>query len=293
MRNFTINSGRLFLPLSLITSILVFCAATAFALDIPRLKGRVNDYASMISSRAEAELESKLKGLEQTDSTQIVILTVPSLEGEVMEAFTMRVAEAWKIGQKGMDNGVLLFASKADRKLRIEVGYGLEGPLTDLLAGRIIDHEITPLFKAGRFDEGFIKGVDSIAAAVKGEYKASGKNRRQGNKGKLDGGALLFFVIFFFALISKIKQPVGRGIVGSIFAFIAALFILSTLISIALLLFIAVGFIVGMIIPYSPSTPGRRGGGGYWGGGGGGGFGGGGFSGGGGGFGGGGASGGW
>ncbi|MBI5097300.1 MAG: TPM domain-containing protein, partial [Nitrospirae bacterium] len=111
----------------------------AYALDVPQLKGRVNDYADMISASAEARLEEELKSFEQSDSTQIVILTIPSLEGEVIEDFGIRVADAWKIGQAGKDNGVILIASKEDREMRIEVGRGLEGRLTDLMAGRIID----------------------------------------------------------------------------------------------------------------------------------------------------------
>src|SRR3990172_4707370 len=116
----------------------------AQALDVPKLQGYVNDYANMISRSARAELEKELKAFEQTDSTQIVILTVPSLEGEVIEDFGIKVADAWKIGQKGKDNGVILIASKEDREMRIEVGSGLEGRLTDLMSGRIIDLVMKP-----------------------------------------------------------------------------------------------------------------------------------------------------
>jgi len=150
------------------------------ALPVPALTGRVNDYAGMISAPVKAELEAKIKQFETAESTQIVILTVPSLKGDVIEDFSIRVVEAWKIGQKGKDNGVLLIVSKDDHKVRIEVGFGLEGKLTDLVSGHITRNEIVPAFKAGQFDAGFTKGVTAIIAAVHGEYKGTPKAGRKG-----------------------------------------------------------------------------------------------------------------
>jgi len=100
-----------------------------------------------------------------------VVLIVPSLEGDALEDFSMRVAEQWKIGHKGLDNGAILLISKADRKVRIEVGYGLEGRLTDLAAGRIIREAILPAFRAGRFDQGGER-VQAMIDSVRGEFKA-------------------------------------------------------------------------------------------------------------------------
>ena len=139
---------------------------------MPVLKGRVNDYANMLSPATVTSLEARLAEFEKSDSTQIVVLTIPSLQGEVLEEFSIRVAEKWKIGQKKLDNGVILLIAKEDRKLRIEVGYGLEGKLTDLRAGRIIDNIIKPSFKAGNYDKGVADGVDAIMQTVKGEYSA-------------------------------------------------------------------------------------------------------------------------
>jgi len=119
----------------------------------------------MISPSAKAELENELRTFEQTDSTQIVILTIPSLEGEEIEDFGIKVGDTWKIGQAGKDNGIIFIAAKQDRKMRIEVGRGLEGRLTDLMAGRIIDLVIKPRFKRGNFDGGFIAGVSSLIDA--------------------------------------------------------------------------------------------------------------------------------
>ncbi len=144
-----------------------------YAIEVPRLQGRVSDYAGMISPQAKAAIEEKLAALERAESTQIAVLTVPALEGMAIEDFSIKVAEQWKIGQKKLDNGVIFIVSKNDRKMRIEVGYGLEGKLTDLLAGRILDYEVRPAFRAGNYDQGFLKGIDGIIAAVRGEYKAS------------------------------------------------------------------------------------------------------------------------
>ena len=129
-------------------------ASCASALDVPALKGRVNDYGNILSSSTERQLDAVLSDLERTDSTQIVVLTIPSLEGDSLEDFSIRVADKWKIGQKNRDNGAILIISKNDRKLRIEVGYGLEGSLTDLISGRIIQNVIVPYFKRGNFDDG-------------------------------------------------------------------------------------------------------------------------------------------
>ncbi|NTW63038.1 MAG: TPM domain-containing protein [Chlorobiaceae bacterium] len=180
---------------------------TAFALDVPVLNGRINDYAGMISETAKAQLETRLAELEKTESTQIVILTVPSLEGEIPEEFSMKVVEKWKIGQKGSDNGVLFLVSRDDRKVRIEVGYGLEGRLTDLLAGRIVDNDVVPAFKAGQYDVGFQRGVESILLAVRGEYKAKPKT----GKGDVPVLAIVFLVILFFYFFSQISRGTGGG----------------------------------------------------------------------------------
>lgn len=147
--------------------------ASVNAREVPVLTGRINDYASMISPEVRASIERKLRAFEDAESTQVVVLTVPSLEGEPIEKFSIKVAKTWKIGQKEKDNGVLLIVSKEDRRIRIEVGLGLEGRLTDLQAGRIIRDSIKPAFKNQDFDNGFIDGVDAIISSVKGEYKAT------------------------------------------------------------------------------------------------------------------------
>lgn len=180
-------------------ALVVVLTTGAFALDVPQYTGRVNDLASMMSPAARQTLESQLAGLDKTDSTQVAVLTIPSLEGDPMNDFSMRVAEAWKIGQKGSDNGVLLIVSKGDRKVRIEVGYGLEGVLTDVLAGQIIDQIISPRFKTGDFDGGFTMGVTAIGKAVRGEYTAApAKKTRRSKRGVLS--LIIIPMIIFIAM---------------------------------------------------------------------------------------------
>jgi len=144
---------------------LVF-SSSALALDVPPLRGHVNDYAGLLSPGAAQELESRLADFERSDSTQIVVLTIPSLEGEDLAGFSIKVAEAWKVGQRGLDNGAILLIAKQERKVRIEVGRGLEGKLTDLVSGRIIRGELAPRFKAGDIDGGVLAGVSAIMAVV-------------------------------------------------------------------------------------------------------------------------------
>lgn len=272
----------------------------ATALDVLPLKSRVNDLAGMIHPSTQQQLESALAQIESSDSTQIVVLTIPSLEGEALEAYSIRVAEQWLIGQKEYDNGVLLLVAKSDRKIRIEVGYGLEGKLTDLTAGRIIRNIIGPQFKMGQFDQGFINGVSAIVAVVRGEFTAPVSPQRKRGRGSPSPGVLgIIALVLFLNMLGRVKRSVGAA-AGGILAPIAGAVFLKTGV-LATLLLIPVGVIAGLIIgvlggPLSfghfPYRGGRGHGGGF-GGFGGGGFGGGGFSGGGGGFGGGGASGGW
>ena len=276
-------------------------AQTATALDVPPLKSRINDLADLIQPSTERQLVSALSQLEKSDATQVVVLTIPSLEGEVLENFSIRVVDQWKIGQKKFDNGVLLLVVKNDRKIRIEVGYGLEGKLTDLTAGRIIRDVMVPQFKMGHFDQGIINGVSAIVAVVRGEFTAPVTPTRHRGRGKSSPKAFGFIaLIFFLNMIGRVRRSVG-AVAGGILAPIAGAVFFNTGV-LATLLLIPVGLVAGLLVGllggplsfgHGPTHRGGRGHGGGFGGFGGGGFGGGGFSGGGGGFGGGGASGGW
>ena len=286
--------------------ILLLCClpVTAYGLDVPRLQGYVNDYAGMISPSAKSKIEEGLRAFEQSDSTQIVILTISSLEGGNIEEFGIKVAETWKIGQQVKDNGILFIASKQDRKIRIEVGRGLEGKLTDLMAGRIIDRVIKPRFSKGDFDGGFIAGVSSMIDATRGEFKADRRPAQRGQKGISPFLSIFLFFAIFTLILGGLSRILG-GVIGAI-GLPTLAYLISSAASIPIFILLTIfGFGAGFFLPHLFSLGGsRRGGssrqhgGGFFSGSGtggffsgGGGFGG--FSGGGGSFGGGGASGDW
>lgn len=190
---------------SLLILLLMLIALPAVAREVPAPDGYINDSAGLLSPPTALKLEQFLRDFERSDSTQIVLLTIDSLEDETLESYALKVLETWGIGQKKKDNGALLLVAKTEHKVRIEVGYGLEGRLTDLLSGRIIDNEITPRFKQGDFDAGIVAGVVGMAEAVRGEYQGNGK-ARSNKKGSPFGFLfLLFFIGPFLARLS------GRG----------------------------------------------------------------------------------
>lgn len=227
---------------------LLLHSKSVLGLDVPVLKGYVNDYAHMISSPVKSRLEKELKHFEETDSTQIVILTIPSLEGEVLEEFSIKVAEKWKIGQKGKDNGVILIVAKQERRLRIEVGKGLEATLTDLLAGRIIDMVIKPRFKRGDFDGGFIAGVHAIMDAVKGEFK--GETKKTAPSSRKDANPI-WPLIFFFGVMLVIFGRFSR-VFSAILGAIGLPFIVFFMFAPHFIFLIILGFaglFMGLILP--------------------------------------------
>ncbi|GAB4424281.1 MAG: TPM domain-containing protein [Thermodesulfovibrionales bacterium] len=295
---------KLVLFILYLASCILILSASVQALDVPKLQGYVNDYARMLSPEAKTKLEAELRVFEQTDSTQIVILTIPSLEGEVLEDFSIKVAESWKIGQKGKDNGIIFIAVKQERKMRIEVGRGLEGRLTDLMAGRIIDLVIKPRFKRGDFDGGFIAGVSSLIDATRGEFKADSNHRSQKHEMPSQAITLLIFGGIALLVLGGISRTLG-GIAGAIGLPALAHLAGFPLGFVSVILLAILGAGAGLLLPILFSSGGHYRSGGFWPGGGfsgtgsggsgeGGGFSGGDFGGGGGGdFGGGGASGDW
>jgi len=134
----------------------------------------------MLSASTLLELEAKLRRFEEETSNQVVVVTFPRLEGEVLEEFSIRLAEQWKIGQKGKDNGVILLIFKDDRQVRIESGYGLEGALPDATAKLIIENEIVPRFREGKYEDGIEKALEAMMAATRGEYQAERRERGEG-----------------------------------------------------------------------------------------------------------------
>jgi len=279
--------------------------ASASALEVPYLSGRVNDQANLIDEGVENRLEERLRLLEQDTGAQVAVLTVPSLEGDPLEDFSMRVVETWKLGRSGADNGVLILIARDDRRMRIEVGYGLEGALTDAQSGRIIDRLMAPRFREGDFAGGIEAAVEAVDSAVRGEpVELPDAPSRSGGP---DLAAIVFFLIFGLPFINGALTT--RGAIGWIVGFFLAPFIFAipaaifgaAVGAIAAAAWLVLFPLLRLILPKTAAgRSSRTRGGGFWGpfiGGGGGGFssGGsfGGFSGGGGSFGGGGASGGW
>ena len=254
---------------------------------VPPLKARVTDLTATLSPQQQATLEQTLAAFEARKGSQIAVLLVPTTQPETVEQYAVRVEETWKLGRKGIDDGVLLVIAKNDRKLRIEVGYGLEGALNDATAKRIIEEEITPRFKQGDFYGGTSAGVGRIIKVIDGEPLPPPKSREPLGGG-LDFNSLLFIGFILVFVVGNILRAIfgrflGAGMVAAIAGFIA------WTIGGALLIGIVVAIIAFIISLFGGTRGGRWSSGGF----GGGGFRGGGFSGGGGSSGGGGAGGSW
>jgi uncharacterized protein len=278
--------------------------------QIPPLHARITDLAGVLSPEEVSSLESKLADLERTDSTQIGILIIPSLEGQPLEDYSIRVAEAWKLGQKGRDNGAILLVAMKDRQVRIEVGYGLEGTLTDARSFQVIQNEILPHFRQGDFYGGIDAGVTALIQVVRGVYQGPSQSRR--TRSERSGTRLDWIVLMLFFLVPVLSWTGkwGGGVLGTGAGALLPHFLLGGGF-LPMLIGGAVGGTIGMFLGgLIQAGAGRHGvrrsglGGPFWWGGGGSGFGGGGFggfgggggggfSGGGGSFGGGGSSGNW
>jgi uncharacterized protein len=163
----------------LLLLIALLVAAPAAAQDFPKLTGRVVDTADLLSPADEAALTQKLQALEQATGRQLVVATVPDLQGYPIEDYGYKLGRAWGIGQKGANNGAILLIAKNDRKIRIEVGYGLEPILTDAYSGEIIRDQITPAFKQGNYAAGINAGVDAIVQQLQAPPEAQEKRVQQ------------------------------------------------------------------------------------------------------------------
>jgi uncharacterized protein len=266
---------------------------------IPKLDARVTDLTGTLTAEQQSSLEEKLAAFEARKGAQIVVLIVPTTHPEEIEQYSIRVVEQWRIGRAHVDDGVLLIVAKNDRRVRIEVGYGLEGALPDATASRIIAETIRPLFAQNDFYGGITAGVDQIARVVDGEALPEADHAWRGGSRRVSG-LLPFLFIAVFVGSSVLRAILGRpagsavtgGLTGALVWLFGGLIGFAVLASVGAFLF---SLLSGMNGGSRWSSLPRMGMGGLggWGGGMGGGMGGGGFSGGGGGFGGGGASGGW
>lgn len=222
-----------------------------FAREVPDLTGQVIDLANMIDSETEAKLAAFLKQHEEETTDQIVVLTVPDLNGEILEEYSLKVAETWQLGQKGKDNGVLFLISKNDRLLRIEVGYGLEGVLTDAHSSRIIRNVVVPRFKEGEFSQGIKNGVLAIldrlqspaaiedrkaaAAALNTETKPE-TSESWGDIigsviGTVIGGGIFLLILTFFMRIMFFNEGFTGWLFLAVFGFVPALIVATLAVS--------------------------------------------------------------
>ncbi len=269
------NARRLFDPLRWLVLALALLGLALAAIParaaptFPKLSGRVTDAANILPADVSAALETRLAGLERATGTQLVVATVPDLDGNDIADYGYQLGRAWGIGQKGTNNGVILLVAPNERKVRIEVGYGLEGTLTDALTSQIIRRDIIPHFKAGDMAGGVTAGADALLALLQlpadqmqaAAVQAAVSERQQARSGGGPGlGSIVWIIIVIIWLLISVSRR-RRGLRS------------------------------GPTIIWGPGLGGWDGGGGS-GGGGGGGWGGG-FGGGGGGFGGGGSSGSW
>ncbi len=272
-------------------NILLLCLLPLLAsaeVAIPPLQHRVTDLTATLNSAQQADLEARLAAFEAKKGSQIAILIVPTTQPEDIAQYSIRVVEAWKLGRKGVDDGVLVLLAKDDRRSRIEVGYGLEGALPDAIAKRIVTEVMRPYFKQNDFYGGLVAGTDKIAAVIDGEPLPSPPAQAES---PIDYGLGLIAVVMWVAvavggLLRGLLGRAGGALAGG--GLVAVLFLV-----------LGLGFVMALILgavtffwTLAAGSGGRvfsSGSGGF----GGGGLGGRGFSGGGGGFGGGGASGGW
>jgi uncharacterized protein len=244
---------------------------------VPLLQSRVTDLTGTLDAATRQSLETRLGQLQQDKGSQLAVLLVPTTGPETIEQFGLRVAETWKLGRKGVDDGVLLVVAKDDRAVRIEVGYGLEGVVNDAVAKRVIEEILVPRFKAGQFGPGINDAVAALDGLIRGEPLPPPKPGWSLARLEDAGSMAMVFVFVVGGFLRAVFGPLVGGAIAGGVAFLGAWYLIGSP-AIALV----VGFIVFVLtlIGLSHVVGGRGGGGG-------------GFSGGGGGFGGGGASGRW
>ena len=200
---------------SLIFALVLLVAAPAAAQTFPPLTGRVVDQADILTPTQEVELTQRLQAVEQASSRQLVVATIASLEGYEIEDYGYRLGREWRIGQAGANNGMVLIVAPNERKTRIEVGYGLEGIMTDALASQIINNDMIPRFRAGDFPGGINAGADAIIAQLQAppeaaERRAMEAAAAQNTRANGEGGSI-FPLIFWLIILFFIFLPMLRS----------------------------------------------------------------------------------
>ena len=252
----------------LLALLLCWAVAALAAAVVPPLVGRVVDQTGTLSSGDVALLNQTIRNFETRKGSQIAVLIVPTTDGEAIEQFALRVAEAWKIGRKKIDDGAVLVIAKNDRHLRIEVGYGLEGALTDVTTKRIIDEEITPKFKTGDFAGGVSAGINRVIRVIDGEKLPAPEPPHWQGSGLFDitdvfNPFLLIPVLLFGGLMRNLLGRLIGSVVGGGLVTLIAWYLFGSLLAGSL-----AGVITSLFVMFGEAitapTPGRRGGGGSW-----------------------------
>jgi uncharacterized protein len=258
---------------SLIALFVCWAFAASADVAVPPLSGRVVDQTGTLSANDAAALTQRLKDLETRKGSQVAVLIVPTTEPETIEQFSIRVAEAWKIGRKKIDDGALLVVAKNDHKLRIEVGYGLEGALTDVTSRRIIDEIIVPRFKTGDFTGGISAGVDRIIRIIDGEPLPAPRPEASHS---VDSGSFFdlifspFGFIGYAAIAGIMRGLMGRllgsgvtaGVVGAVVWFLLGSIAVSAMFGVAA--FFLTMFGDSLLAASQAASRSGRGGGGSW-----------------------------
>lgn len=202
--------------LSLIAFLCLTLFANAAEIIPPRPPNHFNDFAGVVRRDTATQLNRELQQFERDTSTQVVVAIFPRMQsGSSVEDYAVRVAQSWGVGQKGRNNGAVLFVFQETRDIWIATGYGVEGPLPDALCKQIIENEIIPRFRAGDFDAGLTAGTRAIMAAVRGEYRGTGRTAADAQSSAVGGGgsSLLFTLIFVFIIVSMLRRRSRRGMV--------------------------------------------------------------------------------
>jgi uncharacterized protein len=189
----------------------IFCATAIglMAAEVmpPKPKRYFNDYAGVTSVEVQQKLDRRLEDLEKTNSTQVVVAIFKKMQSDSsIEDYTVRVAQSWGVGRKEKNNGAVLFIFVEDRKMFLQVGYGLEGALPDAVAKDITEFRIKPHLRNGDYDAGVTAGVDAIIQAIRGEYKGTGRTVREGERARKRNGAVFFGLLIFFLLMAGTRR---------------------------------------------------------------------------------------
>ena len=199
---------------SLLMSLVIFCLLSLpsfAAFEVPKLKTRILDQANLLDAASKQQINQLLAGHEKASNNQVILVTLKDLQGFSIEQAGIEMARVWGVGQKEQNNGIVLILAQAERKVRIEVGYGLEGVMTDAVSATIIQEYMLPRFKTGDLSGGLVIGVQAIVAALGGEYIAPTVKSKKSGKGSGLPSIIFMFIFMAFAAMNRLGSAGRRG----------------------------------------------------------------------------------